>query len=335
MLEDNKDDKKEEEFEVVEEGAEVKTGVAEDDVAPLEDEQDESEEDQSLASAGQVKSREDGKETNADRKKRRRKVLKEKLDQKDAVIRGLQQQVRQQNERITAQERRATGHEKVMIDKALSDARDNLVASKNAYAHSLTTGEPGMVAEAMDLHYAAKRKVEELENIQQQVARAPQQTAIQPADTNVVKNTNTWMNRNRWFTPGGTDRDSRLATVIDNEVAEDGFDPRTSEYWRELDRRLLDVLPHRVRTGRREEIDDDEDGQEMQTQSQQVRQRVTPRQVVSTSGESGGGRRRITLSKERIQAIKDAGYWENQVERNKMVKSYLEFDRNQLRGESR
>ena len=36
----------------------------------------------------------------------------------------------------------------------------------------------------------------------------------------------------------------------------------------------------------------------------------------------------ITLSRDRVQAIKDAGAWDNVEKRNKMIRAYASYDRN-------
>jgi hypothetical protein len=94
-----------------------------------------------------------------------------------------------------------------------------------------------------------------------------------------------------------------------------------------LDRRLAETLPHRFKANKHkvEDLDEDE-GDEDDTPEPPRRQ---TRQTVGGSGNSsqGGGVKKVTLSKERIQAIKDAGYWDNKPERDKMIRAYLQYDR--------
>jgi 2-polyprenyl-6-methoxyphenol hydroxylase-like FAD-dependent oxidoreductase len=42
---------------------------------------------------------------------------------------------------------------------------------------------------------------------------------------------------------------------------------------------------------------------------------------------SPGAGRVYTLSPDRVKAIKDAGMWDDVAERNKMIKTYREYDR--------
>ena len=333
----------EEDFEVVEQGSPEdkraeeeakKSAENKDGDEGADDDSDEGADDadQSLASGGRVEHKEskDPAQTsaNAERRRKRKKALKEKLDQKDALLRSQQATIRQLNERLTAQESRSGAHERAMLDKALMDAKDNLVKAKSTVASSLTTNDPNAVAEANELYYTARKRVDDLEGVVKQFANQGANTGIQTPNVGIAQNMNAWMARNQWFRAGSTDRDSRIAKVIDNEVAEEGFDPSTPEYWAELDRRIAETLPHRAKHRNNDDSDDEDDIQD-QSQSQRQRQTVEHRQTVSSSGQGGGGpaRKKITLSKERIQAIKDAGYWDNPTERNKMIRQYMDYDR--------
>jgi hypothetical protein len=88
------------------------------------------------------------------------------------------------------------------------------------------------------------------------------------------------------------------------------------EYWEELDDRLQKLLPHRY-TG---------------TTDEEPRRTSRPRNVVTASGRntpsSTGGANQFTLSRDQVQAMKDAGMWDDPVKRAKMVKRYAVESRN-------
>ena len=44
------------------------------------------------------------------------------------------------------------------------------------------------------------------------------------------------------------------------------------------------------------------------------------------------GKNTFTLSRERVQALKDAGMWDNPDKRAKAIRNYAEFDRKNRRG---
>jgi hypothetical protein len=119
------------------------------------------------------------------------------------------------------------------------------------------------------------------------------------------------MARNDWYDPNGKDTDSKIAVKVDEELVEEGWDPTSEDYWDELDTRLQRYLPHRY-------------GKQ---QSQGTTRR--PRSVVGSGRESSPASRpgEFRLSSERVKAIKDAGKWEDQTERQKMIRRYAEYDR--------
>ena len=118
------------------------------------------------------------------------------------------------------------------------------------------------------------------------------------------------MKKNTWYDPQARDTDSRIAKVVDQELAADGWDPADPEYWDELDNRLTARLPHRysAKTGN-------------------SAKRVSPTASSRVANSSGKTNNTITLSRERVQAIKEAGTWDDPVRRSKMIKAYAEFDK--------
>jgi len=129
-------------------------------------------------------------------------------------------------------------------------------------------------------------------------------------DPMVTRHSQRWIAKNNWYNPRGQDRDSKIALVEDQQLVSEGYDPSSQDYWVELDKRLQKVLPHRYT--------DDMDENPARTQR--------PRNFVTGSGReqasSSEGRNTITLSPEKVKAMKDAGMWEDPVKRAKMIKRY-------------
>ena len=126
-----------------------------------------------------------------------------------------------------------------------------------------------------------------------------------------------WVKKNSWYDPSGSDADSRIAKKIDELMVAQRWDPKDPDYWDELDSRLQKELPHRYN-----DSNDDE--------SRSVRR---PRNIVGSSGREasaaygGSNRSQFVLSPERVKAMKDAGAWENQERKAKMIKNFIAFDR--------
>lgn len=321
-------------YDIVEEGSEEeragrKAAERDDDA----DETDDAPDDRTLTNLSDDEQAEriDGSQpSNAERRRSRRKRLKDKLDEKDAIIESTRQQLRDAMARIGGIEQRTTNQERIMLDKVIVDAKETLRMARDAHATSLTQQDPHAVTEAMDAYAEAKQRVQELEGIKRQVERTPAIQHQNLPDPSVTQKTTAWMDRNRWFDPSGNGTDSRICKQLDNEVAEAGFNPGTDAYWRELDRRVKKYLPHRFK-GKTQVADDDDGDDEMQdVEDRKDTVRREPRQTVSSSGQSegsGGNRVKVTLSRERVQAIKDAGMWEDPEKRKAMVKSYIDYDK--------
>lgn len=272
---------------------------------------------------------------NAQKRQKQRQRLKEKLDAKDALTMSLRQENQQLNERLSHLENRTGSNEIAMIDKAISDTRELVSMAEQSHAHSLTQNDPMAVTRSMRELFNAENRLQALVNTREQAVRNV--SAPRATDANVNRNVNAWMARNPWFRPETGDHDSKRAKLIDDEIAAEGFNPGTPAYWQELDRRIKRELPHRAGggTGRRQvkdDIDDDDDDDFQPTPKERQQRQDENRggsSKVSGSGQGagGGGRVKVTLSRERIQALKDAGKYDDPVERNKMIKAYVKYDR--------
>ena len=132
---------------------------------------------------------------------------------------------------------------------------------------------------------------------------APQQREAAP-DPFVSKLVDSFTKKVSWLNPEGDDDDSVMAVAIDNQVAAEGYDPRTSMYWDTLEQRLREKLPHRFE-----------------------KQSTGPRgPALGGRGSSGDGKQ-FYLSPARMQAIKDANKWDDPVMRQKAIKAYAKYDR--------
>ena len=117
-----------------------------------------------------------------------------------------------------------------------------------------------------------------------------------------------WLKKNSWYDPQARDTDSRIAKVVDQELANEGWDPADPEYWDELDSRLTTRLPHRYTAN-------------------PSKKRTNPTASSRSEAASTAKPGTITLSRERVQAIKDAGAWDDVSKRNKMIRAYAQYDR--------
>jgi hypothetical protein len=167
------------------------------------------------------------------------------------------------------------------------------------------------VAEATEKMIQAQRKFDEIASTEAAFRQA--KAAPQPLDPRLASHAQRWMSENRWYDPNARDQDSLVARTVDQRLAEEGWDPTTEAYWDELSARVKKYLPHRISDGK------------MNTQAK-------PKAVVAGSGRDSGGSGKTgtyKLSAERVQAMKDAGIWDNPEKRAEAVKRYREFDKQQ------
>jgi hypothetical protein len=139
-------------------------------------------------------------------------------------------------------------------------------------------------------------------------AKRPKQNVPNEVSADIQRNATDWLGKNKWYDPQARDTDSKIAKLIDADLAAEGWDPADPEYWDELDNRLQQRLPHRYngKSGSR---------------------RGGPTASSRSANPGARSANTITLSKERVSAIKDAGAWDDPAKRAKMIRAYAAFDK--------
>jgi hypothetical protein len=142
-----------------------------------------------------------------------------------------------------------------------------------------------------------------------------------------------FVQRHPWYdTRNGTrDVDSQQVQQLDNEMMNQGFDPKTPEYWVELERRVQEEIPHKFQQAAANQGGNgggpvnNGNGQG----SNGRRQAGGPRLPGNSSngGGNGGQPLKFHLSRERKQALIDLGVYDDPVQRNKHIKSFMAWDK--------
>jgi hypothetical protein len=295
----------------------------EDEKDDVKDDADNEDDAEDHAEGGEVDA-EDDQEDEDDREKIRearreeRKLKKELAKQREASAKHKISALERRNEelarRLAAVESSAASFQFAQVDKAIEDEATRVEYAKMKLLQAAQSNDAeGQVEYLEQLQEAKMRlsqvqayKKEQLEN-----ARSPKQNVPNEISTEVQRNATAWLKSNKWYDPQARDTDSRIAKVIDQELAGEGWDPADPEYWDELDNRLSARLPHRyaAKTGT-------------------ATRRAGPTASSRTANPSSKSANTITLSRDRVQAIKDAGAWDDPVKRNKMIKAYAAFDKN-------
>ena len=261
---------------------------------------------------------EDEREKIREARREERKLKKELAKQREYTARNKISALEKRNEelarRLAHLENGAASLKIAQIDKAVEDEATRVEYAKMKMLQAAQSGDAAAQVEYLEQLTDAKQRLQQIQHYKKQqleAAKSPKQNVPNPAAEEIQKKAQKWLKKNSWFDPQAQDTDSRIAKVIDQELAADGWDPSDSEYWEELDNRLSARLPHRYTSkGGRE-----------------TKRSPGPTASSRVANASTAKPGTITLSRERVQAIKDAGAWDDTDKRNKMIRAYAQYDR--------
>ena len=247
-----------------------------------------------------------------------RRLKKELKKQRDLSaknkITALERRNAELAERLAKVENTASSYEFAQLDKAIEDEATRVEYAKMKMLQAAQANDAVSQMEYLEQLTDAKQRLNQAQHYKKQQvdqAQSPKQNVPNPITTEVQQNATKWLKKNSWYDPQARDTDSRIAKVVDQELVTDGWDPSDPEYWEELDNRLQSRLPHRYTS----------------KGSKEGRRSSGPTASSRSSNATAQKPGTITLSRERVQAIKDAGAWDNTEKRNKMIRAYASYDR--------
>ena len=245
------------------------------------------------------------------RRRARKEYHKQAVQAEKAELAFLKRQNAELLERMATLERKSHGTDLARINKAVEDQQMRINFAKQKIAEATESQNGELLASAQEMWFESRRNLEMLENLRKKATQVQETPAVQQIDPRLQRYASTWMSNNPWYDPNGGNPDSKIALTIDQALAEEGWDPKSPEYWDELDNRLQRYLPHRY----------------TEPAGERPAQR-RPRNVVTGSGRESvtssgsGGRNQFTLSPEQVRAMKDAGMWDDPEKRAKMIRRY-------------
>jgi hypothetical protein len=280
---------------------------------------DEESDDEGYDEGGSV----DSEETDDDREKIRearreeRRLKKDLAKQREASAKHKISALERRNEelarRLAAVENTAASYQFAQLDKSIEDEATRVEYAKMKMLQAAQSGDAAAQVEYLEQLTDAKQRLQQAQHYKKQQlehAKVPKQNVPNPVASEVQQNATQWLKKNAWYDPQARDTDSRIAKVVDQELASDGWDPSDPEYWDELDNRLSARLPHRYAS-------------KGGAPTRRAGPTASSRVANTTSAKPGT----ITLSRDRVQAIKDAGAWDDVDRRNKMIRAYAQYDR--------
>jgi len=294
----------------VEDPGEVVAVQAPDDRTDEEREEDEAEDEDNFDES------EDERERIREARREERRLKKDLKKQRDFSAQNKIKMLERNNEelakRLAAVENTAVSYQFAQLDKSIEDEATRVEYAKMKMVQAAQNNDVAAQMDYLEQLTDAKQRLNQAQHYKKQQleqAKTPAQNVPNESTTRVQKQAESWLKKNAWYDPHARDTDSRIAKVIDQELASDGWDPADPEYWEELDSRLSSRLPHRY------------------TSKGGSVKRANPSSSsrVSNAGASKPGT--ITLSRDRVNAIKDAGAWDDVEKRNKMIRAYASYDR--------
>ena len=301
LIEDDEDDSKDTEYVAVDAPAEPPAAVEQDD--------DDDEENDLKA-----KNDEEGDDIETIRARRRdekreRKERRDKAINRDKLeLNFLRNRNDELERRVGAVETHAHQSNISQIDQQIQQATYEVETSEKIIARAVEAGNGEDVTQAMRYRDQAIAKQQQLAQSKQQQTYQPTQNKQAP-DNEVMHYAKEFLAENKWYDPAGKDEDSAIVLAIDARLAQDGFDPRTEEYWDELHDRVKRRLPEKFK--------------------EPAARKPTGGPAVGSGREHAPSstRKEIYISPERKSAMQEAGVWDDPVLRQRYVKRYAEYDK--------
>lgn len=249
------------------------------------------------------------REARREQRKTRKRSQQYARDKTREEMQWLIEQNKMLEQRLKSVEDHALTAQKGSLDQDYQRALYTVQATEAALAKAIEIGEGSRVPELLRQRDRALAEAAQINRAKQTVAAPP----VPMNSTEVAQRAAKWASENSWFNANGSDPDSMVAKAVDSSLIAEGFDPASKRYWKELNRRLAERLPHRF----------DEDGEASYNEPKAGR-RGPP---VGGSRDITPGKRQVYVSPERVQALKDAGIWDDPQRREKILKMYSAYDR--------
>jgi hypothetical protein len=265
--------------------------------------------------------RDDDDDVDSEREAIRERRRKEKLERKERKTQAISRDkleldfLRKRNDdlerRVSVQEVRAHQTDLGAYDAYINQAAQEANMAERVIAKAVERGNGEDVAQAMRYRDQAIAKVQQLQFQKQQAAQQRPVTQPNQMDDLTMHYAKEFIADNPWYDAQGRDEDSSIVIAIDQTLAKDGFNPQTSEYWDELRKRAARRLPEKF-------------GKKQSERTARGGPSVgSGREHAPTST-----RKEMYVSPERKAALMEAGVWDDAVLRNKYLKRYAEYDRN-------
>jgi hypothetical protein len=136
---------------------------------------------------------------------------------------------------------------KQYIDQSKTLAVNELESARMAYKKAQEAFDADAILAAQESLLEAKMKVNALDNIRQAPLQQPQNRVqpqqYAPQEVPLDEKTLRWQAKNQWFSADGFEDVSSYALGLHKKLINAGYDPRSDEYFSEIDTRVKDKFP--------------------------------------------------------------------------------------------
>lgn len=242
--------------------------------------------------------------SNRDRRKKRRDMQRRAKEAAERKIQLLERQNAEMLQRLSTIEGHTQNASAQTLQQRIAAKQREIQQAEMIIAKATEAGNGDDVVAAMRIRDQAKDEAYQLSAAAQQFETQRQQATQPRVDPNVVSYAKQWMDANPWYDPTGRDRDSAVTKAIDNELASEGYDPASREYWEELTGRVAEAIG----------------------ESDAKPKRKAPPTGRTREHAPVSTKREIYVTPERKQAMIDAGVWDDPVQRQRYLKAYQAYD---------
>lgn len=193
-------------------------------------------------------------ERNRRRRQRSRRSRRERETAKQAEIEELNRRLASTEEALARISDGNSANAMAHLDQQIAAAEHNMRVARERRKQAIEDQEPEAFDQA-DLEIAehqqayARFKAQKAAIVENYRARKGA-GSVRPEQ---ARRTQSFIDKHKWFKPGAEDFDSDVTQMLDNQVANEGYDPSTPAYWNELERRMRERLPHRFEADERRE----------------------------------------------------------------------------------
>lgn len=289
-----------------------------------------SDEDERLATSDEGESDDDdvAPQQNTRRKesaKERRERARRAKEADKQTIELLTKTVAKQNEAVEKLRKEFSVKRVTDLDERISTAIAEADQFDGIFYKAIKTN-PEDARQAAKLRDEAKQRAWQLDGEKQKIlaeANQPRQQQEVPYKDKALR----FLSDKKWYNPGSGDEDSLVVEALDKALTKT-MNPNSDEYWDTLESKVREKLPHRFES----QDDQDEGG----VDSPQPKPRSQARKGPPTGGSSrstgGGNQREIALPKEMVEAMKEAGHWDDPKVRARVAQRYVDGVRARQRG---